>query len=136
MPVFKLLYAISIFPSFIEYIMDTYKITFDPELRIDAAEFADSWNTIPSCSEMAKAAIGEATQSDFNLSELTTMAVLTTLSTVTTLALSELVKHSIAEYFKKRQQSDNPPPPEPDSIEVREIEQPDGSKLVVVVVKK
>jgi len=116
--------------------MSDYKITFSPELNINATDFVDGWNNLEQCQKVAEAKAEPKTQGDYNLGELAMMAVLTGISTSASIVLSELIKHTVAEYFKKRQQANNPPLPEPESIEVREIEQPNGSKLVVVVLKQ
>ena len=115
--------------------MSDYKITFAPELQLSAADFVDSWNSIEQCRELAEAKTETAGQShyDFGAGMLVLLGGIGV--SVATTALNELVKQAIAAYFKKRLQADTPAP-EPERIEVREIDQPDGSKLVVVVLKQ
>lgn len=117
--------------------MSDYKITFSPELNISAADFVDSWNEIEPCHKVAEASTETAAAQDFELiSGGMVLAGLTFVAGMATTAINELIKQAIAEYFKKRQAANNPPPPALNNIEIQHIEQPDGSKLLVVLIKQ
>ena len=115
--------------------MSDYKITFAPELNLTAADFAESWNSIEQCHELSEAKTETAAQGQFDFGATVLVALGCIAVTVATTALNEFVKHAIAEYFKNRQQATTPSP-EPERIEVQVIDQPDGSKLLVVVLKQ
>jgi hypothetical protein len=115
--------------------MSDYKITFAPELNISAADFAESWNTLEQCRTVAEATTETATQQDFELISAGVLAGLTFVAGIAATALNELIKQTIAEYFKKRQAANNPPPT-PTAIEIQQIEQPDGTKLLIVLIKQ
>ena len=117
--------------------MSHYKITFAPELNLTAADFAESWNEIEQCREVAEAYTETAAQQDFELVSAGVLlaALKFVAGTTVTVTINELIKLAIAEYSKKRQVATNPPPPALEHIEVREIPQPDGTKLLVVVIK-
>lgn len=114
--------------------MHEYKITLATELKLSATDFSDSWNSTAQCQGIAAASTEAVKQGDYNLGDMAAIVVLSSVSSVATLVLSELIKQSIAEWFKQRA-TNNSPAPKPEAIEVREISQPDGSKLIVVVLK-
>jgi hypothetical protein len=115
--------------------MNDYKITFAPELNLTAADFVESWNSIEQCHELTEAKTETVAQGQFDFGATALVFLGGIAVTVATTALNEYVKHTIAEYFKKRQQA-NTSAPEPERIEVQVIEQLDGSKLLVVVLKQ
>jgi hypothetical protein len=116
--------------------MNDYKVTFSPELNINATEFTDSWNNLELCHKVAEAKTETATQGDYNLVDAAMLVSLVFIANVSSSLLTALIKEAIMDWYKKYQQANNPPPLKPESIEIREIEQPDGSKLVVVVLKQ
>jgi hypothetical protein len=120
--------------------MNDYKITFSPDTILTAVEFAESWNSLESCREVAEAKTESATQSDFALAEMAMMVSLGFIGNIAAEVLKDLVKDAvkdaIAKYIKKTPQAANPPLPAPDAIEIQQIEQPDGTKLLVVVINK
>lgn len=113
--------------------MSDYKITFAPELNLTAADFAESWNSIEQCRELSEAKTETVAQGQFDFGATILVALGGIVLKVTTTALEEYVKHAIAEQFKKRQQANIP---EPERIEIQVIDQPNGSKLLVVVLKQ
>lgn len=118
--------------------MSDYKITFSPELNISAADFADSWNALEKCQKVATASTETASQNDFNLDEVLIIA-LGFIGGVSADLLKDLVKDALKDAIaklKKPPEDHTPAQPELNSIEIQHIEQPDGSKLLVVVIKK
>jgi hypothetical protein len=119
--------------------MNDYKITFAPELNLSATDFAESWNSLESCRQVTEAKTESATQSDFALGEIAIIASLSFVGGLAADVLKDLVKDAvkdaIAKYVKKTQQATHPALPALENIEVQQIEQPDGTKLLVVIIK-
>ncbi|MCX7098948.1 MAG: hypothetical protein NTV43_13680 [Methylococcales bacterium] len=114
--------------------MSDYKITFAPEVNLTAADFAESWNSIEQYRELSTAQTETVAQGQFDFGA-TALVVLGGIALkVTTTALEEYVKQAIAAHFKKPQQATTPAPA-PERIEVQVMDHPDGTKLVVVVLK-
>ena len=118
--------------------MNDYKITFAPELEISAAEFAESWNSLDSCRTVAEAKTETATQNDF--ADMVTIVSLSVVSAFAADLLLDLVKDAIKDWIakclKKMPQATHPALPAPEDIEVQQIELPDGTKLLIIVIKK
>lgn len=62
------------------------------------------------------------------------LASLLFVTNVASVVLIDLIKEVVINKYKENQQAENAVPES--EIEIREIEQPDGSKLVVVVLKQ
>jgi hypothetical protein len=119
--------------------MTDYKITLSPDLEINAADFVTAWNDTPNCSEVAEAQLETSAAVDYG-SRLTGAAAVF-LSGIavgmTTNALYDMVKQvvlnqtSVQKLLEKRGLQKST-----EVIEIQTVQQPDGSFLLVVVLKE
>jgi hypothetical protein len=115
--------------------MSNYQIRFDPRLEIDPADFVAAWNNSPDCQTVAKAELNSsATNYDLGsaLVLLSGIAIGIAANTIYDLLKQTVINHkAVQKLLEKRSQSK-----QMDSIDVQIIEQPDGSQMLVVVIRE
>ena len=100
------------------------KIAFDPALGLTAADLAAAWNTNPTTAAHGPARTEAAPPGQFmDFAEMGFMVVSSIAVNLLSSYLYDLIKNAFA---------DRPAP----TIAVHQIDQPDGEKLVVVVMEK
>jgi hypothetical protein len=96
-----------------------FQIALSPDLGISSEDFVSTWNESPECRAVADARVEAGTQRSFEL--LTAGALLIGLVTgIATNALYDLIKNALVKKGVREQ------------IECAQIEQPDGSRIIVV----
>lgn len=104
-----------------------YQIVLPPEIGVSAEAFADAWNTDQQSSVVAEARVEPAPTRSYDPLTVSTVAVNLLLG-VAGSALYELVKHVLSQALAQSSATER--------IEVREIDQPDGTRLLVVHIKR
>jgi hypothetical protein len=105
--------------------MKPLQIALAPELGIRPEDFVAAWNETPACREAAEAQFIPAPQTQFDPLLAAGVAALVSIGTgLITNVLSELIKQALA----RRQVNQ--------AIDVIEVQQADGSRLLVVKVVK
>lgn len=96
-----------------------YQIALSPDLGISPEDFVSTWNESPDCRSVADARMEAGTQRSFD--PLTAGALLIGLvSGIATNALYDLIKNALVKKGVRKQ------------VEFTQIEQPDGSRIIVV----
>lgn len=104
-----------------------YQIVLPPEIRVSAEAFADAWNADEQSSVVAAARVDYPVAKSYD--PLSVSAVVVDLLVgVAGAALYELVKHVLTQMLDQ--------PAATQRIEVQQIDQPDGTHLLVVHIKK
>jgi len=115
--------------------MNNYKIRFDPRLEINPADFMAVWNTTQDCRDMAEAQVNSSAAS-YDIGSafvlLSGIAIGVATNTIYDLLKQAVVNNkAVQDLLEKRGLSK-----QADSISVQTIEQPDGSQMLVVVIKE
>jgi len=96
-----------------------YQIALSPDLGVNPEDFVSTWNGSPECRAVADARVEAGTQRSFE--PLTASAILIGLvSGIATNALYDLIKNALVKKGVREQ------------VEFTQIEQPDGSRIIVV----
>lgn len=96
-----------------------YQIALSPDLDISPEDFVAAWNEAPECRAAAAARVEAAAQRSFE--PLTASAILIGLGLgIATNALYDLIKYALVKKGVREQ------------IELSQIEQPDGSRVIVI----
>lgn len=119
--------------------MTDYKITLSPDLEINTTDFVTAWNDTANCREVAKAQLENSAA--VNYDPLVAGAAAVFLSGIavgmTTNALYDVVKQivlnqaPVQKLLEKRKL-----PKSTEVIEIQTVQQPDGTPLLVVVLKE
>ncbi len=103
-----------------------YQIALDPKLSVSPAEFVTAWNQSPECLTVGQAAEATATNREFD--PLLTAALVTIASSVLVNIASnifyDLIKETLARKGVTRR------------IEIVEVTQPDGTRLLIVKIEE
>jgi hypothetical protein len=118
--------------------MTDYKITFSPELEINTEDFVSAWNDTPNCREVAEAQLETSAVVDYDPLLASTMVFISGIAIgMTTNALYDMLKQivlkqaSVQKLLEKRGGQKNT-----EVIEIKTVQQSDGSSLLVVVLKE
>lgn len=96
-----------------------YQIALSPDLGISPEDFVSAWNEAPECRAVADARVDAEAQRSFE--PLTAGAIVIGLvSGIVTNALYDLIKNALVKKGSREQ------------VEFTQIEQPDGSRIIVV----
>ncbi|MDM8564321.1 hypothetical protein QUF74_01560 [Candidatus Halobeggiatoa sp. HSG11] len=117
--------------------MTDYKITLSPDLEINSADFVTAWND--TCQEVAKARLETSTAVDYDplLAGVAAVFISGIAVGMTTNALYDVVKQvvlkqaPVQKLLEKRGWQKNT-----EVIEIKTIQQADGTPLLVVVLKE
>lgn len=103
-----------------------YRIALDPELGLSSSEFIEAWNESPACTAMASASVEKeaAVNLDPGLMHAALVGLAGVATGVATNAIYDLIKQLLIDQDVKK------------SIEVVDVEQPDGGRLVIVKIKE
>ncbi|MDM8557351.1 hypothetical protein [Candidatus Parabeggiatoa sp. HSG14] len=115
--------------------MSDYQIRFSPQLEINPTDFVAAWNESPDCKTVGEAKVNSSAAS-YDIASafvlLSGIAIGVATNTIYDLLKQAVVNHkSVQNLLEKRGLSK-----QADSINVQTIEQPDGSKMLVVVIKE
>lgn len=102
--------------------MEPLTIVFAPDLATNAAGFVDDWNRTPDCREVALAEVGAAAATTYDPTLLDSGVAL--LSSIATGIAANMIYDRIKTLMAKRR---GPAP-----IEIIELNQPDGTRLLIV----
>ncbi|MDM8568484.1 hypothetical protein QUF50_03010 [Thiotrichales bacterium HSG1] len=118
--------------------MTNYKIAFAPDLDIDTSDFVNAWNDTSNCREMAEAKLDEMTATDYDSSTVKVLALLGVFATgVATNAIYDLIKTTVVNLPGVQETLEiKNIPKNADFLDIQQIDQPDGSKLLIIVVKE
>jgi hypothetical protein len=118
--------------------MTDYQMTLSPDLEIDAAEFVTAWNDTPNCREVAEAQLETSAAVDYDPLFAGVAVFLSGIAVgLTTNALYDLVKKvvlnqaPVQKLLEKRGLEKHT-----DVIDIQTVQQPDGTPLLVVVLKE
>jgi hypothetical protein len=101
-----------------------YKIVLSPELALEPADFVAAWNDTPTCRAVAEASLATWTVAQFDPTLLSQAGVVLSgvaLGVVSD-AVYDLIKRVLARQGVRK------------CTEILELEQPDGSRLLVVMI--
>lgn len=104
-----------------------YQIVLAPDLDVSAADFAAAWNADEQTNIVAQAHVASSATKTYD-PELINSIVIGVLSSLATSALYDLIKHVLTEMIEPRKV--------PQSIEIQQIDQPDGTRLLIVKRKR
>lgn len=104
-----------------------YQIVLPPDIRVSPEAFADAWNADEQSSVVAEARLKPAQTRSYDPLTVSTVVVDHQIG-LGGAALYDLVKHVLSQALDQPSTSQR--------IEVREIDQPDGGRLLVVHIKK
>lgn len=103
-----------------------YTIVFSPDLNLTAADFVAAWDNSPDCRSYGEARLAEASRRQFDPSLLPDAVTLLTDLAVGAAgnALYDLIKGVLAKQGVRKR------------TEIKQLEQPDGSRLLVVTIEE
>lgn len=104
-----------------------YQIVLPPEIRVSAEAFADAWNADEQSSVVAAARVEYPVAKSYDVDLFNTIMI-GVFANLATSALYDLVKHVLTRMLDQ--------PAATQRIEVQQIDQPDGTHLLVVHIKK
>jgi hypothetical protein len=115
--------------------MNNYQIRFDPRLEINPTNFIRDWNTTQDCRDVAEAQV-DSSAASYDIGSafvlLSGIAIGVATNTIYDLLKQAVVNNkAVQDLLEKRGLSK-----QADSISVQTIEQPDGSQMLVVVIKE
>ena len=118
--------------------MTEFKIAFSPDLQINTSDFVTAWNDAFNCREVAEAKLDEMAVTDYDASTAKVLALLGVFAIgVTTNAIYDLIKTTVVNLPGVQETlSIKNLPQNSDFIDIQQIEQPDGSKLLIIIVKE
>lgn len=118
--------------------MTDYKITLSPDLEINAADFVTAWNDVPNCHKVAKAQLETSTAVDYDPLFVGAAVFISGIAVgMTTNAFYDVVKQvvlnqaPVQKLLEKRGWQKST-----EVIEIQTVQQPDGTPLLVVVLKE
>jgi hypothetical protein len=114
--------------------MSDYQIKFSPQLEINPTDFVTAWNESPDCKAVAEAKVSHSADSyDIGsaLVLLSGIAIGVATNTIYDLLKQMVINHKAVQKLLEGRDLSK----QADVINVQAIEQPDGSQLLVVVIK-
>ena len=118
--------------------MTEYKIAFSPDLQINTSDFVTAWNNASNCREMAEAQLDKMVATDYDSSTAKVLALLGVFAIgVTTNAIYDLIKTTVINLPGVQETlSIKNLPQNAEFLDIQQITQPDGSKMLIIVVKE
>ena len=115
--------------------MSDYQIRFAPQLEINSADFVTAWNATADCKTVAVAQVGSSA-TNYDIASafvlLSGIAIGVATNTIYDLLKQTVVNNkTVQDLLGKRGLSK-----QADSINIQAVEQPDGSQMLVVVIKE
>jgi len=117
--------------------MTDYQIRFDPRLEINPADFVAAWNNSPDCKTVAEAQTDSSAAVDFDSSALKALTLLGGIAIgVTTNTVYDLIKSTVINLPTVQKTLTQTLPVRSEFVDIQQIEQPDGTKLLIVIMKE
>jgi len=118
--------------------MSDYQIRFDPRLEINPADFVAAWNDSPDCKTVAKAHMDSSAAVDFDTSAAKALTLLGGIAIgVTTNTVYDLIKSTVINLSTVQKTLATQTLPErTEFVDIQQIEQPDGTTLLIVIMKE
>lgn len=105
-----------------------YQIALDPALNVSPTAFVEAWNGDPDRRALAEARLAPAPSQGYDPFLTGVIAVLGTIAVgVVTNALYDMLKHTVTQAL-----AGNDPAFSINRVEIRTIEHPDGTRLLVI----
>jgi len=117
--------------------MSDYQIRFDPRLEINPADFVAAWNDSSDCKAITEAQVDSSTAVDFDSSAAKVLTLLGGIAIgVTTNTVYDLIKSTVINLPTVQKTSTQTLPVRSEFVDIQQIEQPDGTKLLIVILKE
>ena len=118
--------------------MSDYQIRFDPRLEINPADFVAAWNNSPDCKTVAEAQTDTSAAVDFDSAAVKALTLLGGIAIgVTTNTVYDLIKSTVINLpTVQKSFAAQTLPTRTEFVDIQQIEQPDGTKLLIVIVKE
>src|SRR5438309_5069447 len=101
-----------------------YQLALSPDLGLSSADFVTAWNEAPNCRTLAEAHLSSSSHGTYD--PLLLAGIITLLSSVATGVLTNVISELIKQKLEKTG--------EHKQVQVQQLEQPDGSHLLVVTI--
>ena len=118
--------------------MSDYQIRFSPQLEINPADFVAAWNDAPDCKTVAAAQVDSSAAVAFDSSAAKALTLLSGIAIgVATNTVYDLIKNTVINLpTVQKSLAAQTLPARTEFVDIQQVDQPDGTKLLIVIMKE